>query len=151
MLCRVSGKFYDKDFTGRLALTEPIHRRLVFDRAIETWAGYVSTRNSLSLVRGVERDVLMDGLSFHQRHSIFLGEFCLGWVVDCGSSVFKAEPINHGHLNPMGEDGKMSEPYALWSDAFKVFHYSVPESCRAFLRANPQTIEHALLAAALMK
>lgn len=146
MLARVSGRFYDKDFTGRLALDEVVYQKnVLFDQPVKTWAGYIANRSSLSLRRGVEKDGTLDGLSFHKRHAIFLGEFCLGWVVDCGGSVFKAEPINHGRLNPTGADGKMTDPYDTWSDAFKFFHYSIAEGARPHLRAAEQTIEHTLL------
>jgi hypothetical protein len=145
MLCRVSGKFFDEDFTGRIAFKEfGYQRSVVFDTQVKTWAGYVSSRSSLSLVRGVESDGTLDGLSFHKRQTIFIGDFCLGWVVDCGDSVFKAEPINHGRLNPTGADGKMTEPFSMWTDAYKFFHHSVPESCRAHLRVADQIIEHTL-------
>lgn len=146
MLCRVSGKFFDEDFTGRIAFKEfGYQKTVVFDRQVKTWAGYVSSRSSLSLVRGVESDGTLDGLSFHKRHSVFLGEFCLGWIVDYGSGVFKAEPINHARVNPSGADGKMTESYPMWSDAFKFFHYSFAEAIRSHLRVAEQTIEHKLL------
>lgn len=154
MLCRVSGRFFDTPFTGRIALEpykDPIfgdsekRRDLEFDENMIFTLIIKQHRSSMSLVPGMERKELLNGLFFHMRHAVFLGEFCLGWIVKFAEGHYKAEPINHHHINPLGLNGLMSESKTDWMDAVRVFYLGMPEQCRTHIQTRTQTIEHILL------
>lgn len=134
MIHRVSGTFFGKPFTGTICT---VYKAVTFNR----------THHLPIVLSAAGSQKIANGIVFHKRHKVFLGEIMIGWVVDRGDD-WVAEPINHAFLNPDGthEPGRMSAPYQDWDGALGFFRSALPAPCRSHLRVVEQIIEHTILA-----
>lgn len=142
-MLRVSGLLYGTPFTGCIRVPGPTETPIVrFDSVVEFHRGW-RLRFSGTEIGSDAPDAFLEGLAFHERTQVFLGEFLLGYLVlkrHLGMHWF-AEPINHAHLNTFGKPGVVSEPYDDYLSAFGFFNMSVPHPCRSSLRCLDQRTE----------
>jgi len=82
-------------------------------------------------------------VKFDGRAAVYLGEFCLGWIIDCDDH-YEVEPINHGFLNPTGKPGVVTE-FEGYLEAFGFFHRSAPIEARSHLKVIGQEAEEQVM------
>jgi len=78
-------------------------------------------------------------VKFDERCGVYLGEFCLGWIID-RDDRYEVEPINHVWVNPTGKPGTVAE-YSGYLEAFGFFNRSVPIEARSHLKVIGQVEE----------